>query len=195
MSGDGTWTGSATGQDGQVNEEFVFPWPADWIGTIDTQSTDWTWQAEQWSTPTVAAALAARYDEMYATLNAHVKELDGLQFSLEKDGSGRTVIKHAPAVAQQVPRVGAFNHAHYINIPLALHISDRDYYSIPEWNHEFARRITSASGASKVYIYPGTNHALRASEHAWFSPPGTLDGVPTALARDRHLFRGQGMPD
>jgi hypothetical protein len=189
LSGDGTWTGSAQGRNGELNPDFIFPWPADWIGTLDTRSDAWTWQAEQWSTPTVAAARRAKYTEMYAALNGYIRDMPAVGFTMGRDASGRSTVRHAPPVAAIMPTLGGYHHAGFIEAPLALHISDRDYYSLPTWNHDLAARINALGGRARVYIYPGNTHALRRSEHRWFSPEGTAPGAPVALARDKRLFR------
>ncbi len=189
MSGDGSWTGSARGRNGQLNRDFIFPWPADWIGTLDTRSDEWTWQAGQWSTPTVAAARQAKYEEMYAALNRYVGDMTDIGFTLSRDAAGSSTVVHAPTVAAIMPTLGGYHYAGYIEAPLALHISDRDYYSLPAWNHDLAARINQRGGTARVYIYPGNTHALKRSEHRWFSPEGTVPGAPTALARDTRLFQ------
>ena len=188
MSGDGSWTGTATGRDGSVNPDFVFGWPADWIGTIDPNSPEWTWQADTWSTPTVAAARQIKYREMYDALKHYSGDFPGADFSLSRDAAGRTVIQHDPRVAKLMPLVGGFHFHRYIRTPLALQISDRDYYSIPSWNHDLAERIKAGGGQARVYVYPGTTHSLGVSQHRWFSPEGTGSAVPAALARDLQLF-------
>ncbi|KAA1189133.1 alpha/beta hydrolase [Pseudohalioglobus sediminis] len=193
MSGDGTWTGSAIGRQGEVNPDFVFAWPADWISSLDRR--DWTWQTQQWSTPSVADARLAKYREMYAALNRYVADMDDLAFSLYQDDNGRTRIRHAPEVAAIMPTLGGYHHARFIDTPLALHTSDRDYYSLPRWNHDLAGRIGEHGGQARVYIYPGNTHSLGRSEHPWFSPAGTVAGAPVAIARDLALFGGAGFSD
>ncbi len=189
LSGDGTWTGSARGKNGKLNRDFIFPWPADWIGTLDTRSEEWTWQARQWSTPTVAAARKAKYEEMYAAINRYVNDMRDVGFSMERDANGRSTARHAPTVAAIMPTLGGFHYAGYMEAPLALHISDRDYYSLPAWNQDLAERIHQRGGEARVYIYPGNTHALKRSKHRWFSPEGTVPGAPIALARDTRLFQ------
>ena len=190
MSGDGEWTGSALGRNGQINPEYVFPWPADWIGTLDTNSPAWTWQAETWSLPTVSDALRGKLDEMYQTLKACVRDLDGAVYKLAKDSDGATLVQHDPRVAGLMPLIGGYDYEHYLVTPLSLHASDRDYYSLPAWNRALAQRISQAGGTARVYVYPGTNHSLQVSQHRWFSPPGTVYGVSRAIARDIALFPG-----
>jgi hypothetical protein len=194
MSGDGSWTGSAVGGDGTVNPDFVFPWPADWIGTLDTHSSEWSWQAETWATPTVADALQRKYSEMYATLNRYVDDVDNLKFTLFQDEHGSTRIGHSAPVAELIPKIGGFNYHKYVKTPLLLHISDRDYYSIPAWNTDLAARINADGGFAQVYTYAGNTHSLQASKHRWFSPAGTVDGAPMAVQRDTNLFLGNKLP-
>jgi hypothetical protein len=188
MSGDGSWTGSAVGRNGEVNPDFIFPWPSDWIGTLDTSSKAWSWQAKQWSVPTVREAREQKYREMYDTLNRYVRDLNELDFTVLTQADGSTTFQHADPVSAAMPRVGGFWQEQYLVTPLALNISDRDYYSIPAWNQDLAKRINRAGGKAWTFIYPGTNHSLRASKQTWFSPVGTEDGVAKALARDLQLF-------
>jgi hypothetical protein len=194
MSGDGNWTGSAIGKKGEINPDFVFPWPSDWIGTLDTSSSEWNWQAEKWSVPTVREARVQKYREMYDTLNRYVRDLEGLDFTVQTQADGVTAIHHAAPVEATMPNIGGFFKAKYLATPLALQISDRDYYSLPAWNKDLTARINKAGGQAWTFIYPGTNHSLKSSQHHWFSPAGTPDGVAKALARDIQLF-GAARPE
>lgn len=195
MSGDGTWTGTAIGRDGAVNPDFIYPWPSDWIGTVDTQSPQWTGQADTWSVPTVAEARRVKYDEMYTALNRYAADIEAAEFEISKDELGATVILHDARVAHVMPRIGGYHYAKWIRTPLALHISDRDYYSMPAWNNDLAARINGGGGSARVYLYPGTTHSLGVSKHPWFSPPGTESGVPVALRRDLELYSTGRLPD
>ena len=56
------------------------------------------------------------------------------------------------------------------------------------WNEDLARRIVAAGGQAWAFRYVDNNHALKASKNTWFSPPGTPDGLPLAVARDAVLF-------
>lgn len=44
LSGDGTWTVSAIGKNGEINYNFIYPYPTDWIGTPNNSKNIWTWQ-------------------------------------------------------------------------------------------------------------------------------------------------------
>jgi dienelactone hydrolase len=132
---------------------------------------------------------------MYDTLNRYVKDMTDLNFEIVPGKSGQGQIQHASAVANIMPTLGGYNYAQYIDLPLALHISDRDYYSFPEWNHDLASRVTKHGGKARVYIYPGNTHSLKVSEHTWFSPAGSTAGNPIAIDRDAHLFRELGFAD
>lgn len=188
MSGDGAWTGSATGSDGSINADFIFAWPSDWIATLDTSSPAWTWQAQTWSTPTVALALESKYTEMYNTLNQYVLNIDGARFRLDSDKNGRTIVHHDPVVEAGMYSIGGYLTPRFLSEPLALHFSDRDYYSVPEWNRDLARRILRIGGDARTHEYPGNNHSLKVSLHKWFSPAGTAEGASLALRRDFELF-------
>jgi dienelactone hydrolase len=189
MSGDGTWNSTATGADGRVNPNFVFGWPPDSIVTVDRNSPEWTWQNDTWSVPTVAEVLRLKYAEMYATLNRHVADLGGVSVRVETAEDGRARAVHDPVVAAAMDRIGGFGYPQYLLEPLALHASDRDFYSPPEWNQDLSRRIDAAGGRSTVHVYPGNTHSLGVSPHAWFSGPGTRAGFEQMLERDIALFR------
>jgi pimeloyl-ACP methyl ester carboxylesterase len=191
MSGDGSWTGSATGRDGSTNPNFVFPWPSDWINTLDTQSTEWTWQAQQWSTPTVAQALEDKYSEMYDTLNTCVDDIQTARPQTSIDSSGKISYIHPREIAVAMKKIGGYAATPWLKEPLFLHTSDRDYYSLPEWNRELVNSINEEGGSARHFVYRHNTHSLKASEYDWFSPPGTPDGLPTAVNRDIEFFRGK----
>jgi dienelactone hydrolase len=190
MSGDGSWTGTATGADGRVNPNFVFGWPPDWIGTVDTRSPEWTWQAETWSTQTVAQVLQDRTAEMYRAINAGVGDIDDAAFELATAADGRVSVRHDPRIVSAMRAIDAFNREELLREPLHLHHSDQDYYSIPRWNIGLAKRINSAGGHARDYLYPRNTHSLLASPHRWFSPRETVAGLPYMIRRDLMLFAG-----
>ena len=191
MSGDGTWTGSAVGKDGQINPNFIFAWPSDWIGTVDQASPEWTWQSQQWSESSVLNALKTKYSELYDTLNMRVNAIENAQYQLFLDEQGKVQLEQDAKIITSLRAIGGFNAEKYLSETLSLHISDRDYYSIPAWNLDLARRINNTGGKAHVFIYEGNTHGLKVSEHRWFSPAGTVAGKPYALERDLRLFRGE----
>ncbi len=186
VSGDGSWNGTAIGNNGRVNPFFVFGYPPDWIGTADL--AEWTWQDEQWHLPTVEAAVRVKLDEMYAALNAYVQDIDQAQYRIEvSDHHGLRVV-HDPRVSTALKHVGGYHHPQLLRQPLALHYSDRDFYSPPHWNEELCARVNRAGGRCITHEYPGNTHMLRVSEHSWFSPNHTRAGFDLALQRDIALF-------
>ena len=189
LAGDGTWNGTATGSDGAVNPNFVFGWPPDWILTPDPASPGWTWQEQRWPVPTVEAALRRKYTEMYAALNRNVADLGHASFVLTARPGSRVAVTHDPAVAAAMARIGGHGYPQYLREPLALHFSDRDFYSPPTWNEDLSRRINATGGRSVAYLYPGNTHSLGRSGQAWFSPPDTQPGFRLMLDRDIALFR------
>jgi dienelactone hydrolase len=191
FSGDGTWTGTARTKDGSVNPNFVFGWPPDWIGTVDPRSPEWTWQAAQWSLPTVADALRRKYAEMYQALNRNVADLGTAGFEVRVDANGKAYVVNDPRVAEAMQRIGGYAYPQYLQEPLALHFSDRDFYSTPAWNEDLNRRVNAAGGHSIAFVYPGNTHGLGKSEHAWFSGPDVQPGFQLMLERDIALFRGR----
>ena len=188
MSGDGQWTGSATGSDGTVNPNFIFGFPSDWIGTVDPDSADWTWQAETWSTPTVAAALQSKYSEMYEAVNTFVSDINNASFEIVTDETGKAVVQHDPRLAQAMQGIGGWNYEKYLSEALHFHHSDQDYYSPSRWNAKLSSRINAAGGHSVDYVYPRNNHSLLISQYDWFSDGEVIEGIGYMLERDLALF-------
>lgn len=194
MSGDGTWTGSATGQDGAVNANFIFGYPPDWIGTMDRQ--EWTWQNDTWSVETVHAAIEPEYAEMYETLKEQVADAPAnAKFNITTGDDGRFRVTHDPEIAKMMSSLGAFRQEAFITEPLLLHYTDRDVYSIPEWNEDLCERINGAGGACQAFLYPGNNHLMRISEHEWYSPSGSVESYPYIVRRDIAHFSGRNAAD
>jgi dienelactone hydrolase len=188
VSGDGSWTGTEKGSDNSINPNFIFPWPSDFIGTLDTASPNWTWQSEQWSQPNIESVLRSRYKIMYDRLVAQVVDLEALAISIDTNEKGKLIIKHPPELETKMLAIGGFDAAQFLTEPLLLHYSDRDYYSIPSWNQDLAKRINQQGGKAKTFIYNGNTHGLKRSQYSWFSPDGTADGFPQAIKRDILLF-------
>lgn len=188
LAGDGTWNGTARGSDDSVNERFVFGYPPDWIQTPHPGA--WTWQHDTWSAATTAEALTAKLEQMYGAINEYVADTRHATFRLDT-APGRPVrIEHDPAVADAMRRIGGFGAAEYLTEPLALHHSDRDFYSIPAWNADLCRRVNAAGGLCHDFTYPENTHSLRVSPYPWFSGGNAVAGFADALARDVALFRG-----
>jgi pimeloyl-ACP methyl ester carboxylesterase len=188
LSGDGSWNGTAIGADGSINPNFVFGYPPDWIGTIDLD--DWTWQKENWSNVTVADALAAKLEQMYSTVNTYVIDMPTVVFDLEAAPGVKTTVAHDAFLIEGMSQIGAFDQEQYLTEALALHHSDRDFYSLPEWNADLCRRADLAGGLCFDFTYPGNTHSLQISAHEWFSPPGSVAGFLFAIQRDIALFSG-----
>jgi dienelactone hydrolase len=188
MSGDGSWTGSAMGQNGSINPNFVFAWPPDWIGTLDTNSADWGWQTDNWNLNTVAESLEKKFSEMYNAVNEHVENIDDASFKMEQDNTGKATVRHDPRIIEAMHKISAFNYEQYLTEPLLFHHSDQDYYSIPEWNADLSARINNSGGNSHDFTYPGNTHSLLISKHEWFSKKGTKEGFATMVLRDLNLL-------
>ena len=132
---------------------------------------------------------------MYNAFNQYVANLGAADFEISRDDKGKTLVRHPASVAKVVPQLGGFYHPEYIATPLALHISDRDYYSLPAWNHDLAKRVNQAGGKAAVYVYPGNTHSLTVSKYDWFSPEDTEPGAPQATTRDIQLFSSASFGD
>ena len=184
VSGDGTWTGTEKGRDNSINPNFIFAWPSDYIGTLDTSSPDWTWQSKQWSEPNVESVVRSRYKIMYDRIEAQVMDLEALAISIDTDKDGKLTIKHPPEFEMKMLAIGGFDKVEFLTEPLVLHCSDRDYYSMPSWNQDLAKRINQQGGKAKTFIYNGNTHGLKRSQYSWFSSDDTADGFPQAIKRD-----------
>jgi len=192
MSGDGTWTGSAVGHDGSINPNFVFAWPPDWIGTVDTNSPEWTWQADYWKLETVAEALQLKFSQMYDAVNKNAEDIDDATFEVVILDDGKVEVIHDPRIVSAMYAIGAYNSEQYLTEPLLLHHSDQDYYSIPDWNADLSARINASGGNSQDFNYTGNTHSLLVSQHEWFNKEGVVEGFFTMIERDLDLLNKAG---
>ncbi|WP_156424962.1 alpha/beta hydrolase [Novosphingobium fuchskuhlense] len=188
LAGDGTWTGSARGRDGTVNPNFVFGWPSDSIETPDPR--EWTWQKGQYGEASVRDVVVAGYSEMYRSLSQNVSDLGDANFSILEGVKPKGYkINHDPRVASMIQDLGGFYAERFISARVALHFSDRDYYSLPRWNYDLCARIARRGGYCKPHEYIGGTHTLRLSSHGWFSPAGSHEPYAIIIKRDLALFR------
>jgi len=189
MSGDGTWTGTATGMDGSNNPNFVFGYPPDWIETVDR--TQWTWQIDNWSKPEVNEAVRFKFTQMYNVVNRHVSDVDNASFEMIVQEDNTFDVVHDPVIEDAMAKIGGFHATSYLSEPVVLQHSDRDFYTFPEWNTDLCTRINDSGGQCHDFEYTGNTHALRISTREWFSGPHAIAGFDTALTRDIALFRGE----
>ena len=186
LSGDGTWTGTDTGEDGSRNPNFVFGFPPDWVAS--PHPTDWTWQTETFSRANVKAALEAKAGDMYETLNQQITTFGDLSWQFKSDQAGRVSIDHDERLTAEMLKIGGFHVPAYLSEPLNLHYSDRDYYSLPVWNERLCEKTNAIGGQCQAFEYAGNTHSLGLSEHDWFSPPGAIAGYKTFIKRDLCSF-------
>jgi len=179
LSGDGSWTGTAIGRGGEVNANFIYAYPPDYIGNPNPEN--WTWQKEQWSEPSVREAVVKSTQKMYDDLSANVDDLSGIGFSVEDRDDGSFSIDHDPKIKRDFSNIGGFYQAEYLTENIDLHVPEKDYYSRIIWNKDLCQRISQSGGRCDVIIYPHNNHSLRASQHEWFSPAGSRDGYPIMI--------------
>ena len=189
LSGDGSWNGTPIGASGEINGDFVFGYPADWIGTPNVE--EWTWQKDTFSMPTVTDALKKKLDEMYGAINKYVAAIDDAEYDLRRDADGATRILHDRRVRDAMVGIDAFYMEEYLTEPLMLQHSDRDFYSLPEWNAELCFRVNKHGGTCNDFEYIGNTHSLRVSKKLWFSGEDDLPGFSKAIQRDIALFRGE----
>lgn len=187
LSGDGTWTGTASGRNGRVNPHFIFAWPSDSIENPDPAT--WTWQKQTYAKSTVREVVEAGYSEMYRHLNGQVDDLRDSRFSVTGDNSAKGyAVNHDPRVTSIMQRLGAFRSDRLITARLSLHFPDRDYYSLPAWNRALCDRIVRSGGKCTAYEYVGNTHLLRLSANSWFSPAGSREAYQQIIERDLLLF-------
>lgn len=188
LAGDGTWTGTATGESGATNPNFVFGYPADLIETPHVD--EWTWQRDTFSIPTVADALEKKLGEMYGAINQYVEDIDDAEYKLLRSPGSKVEIVHDDRVRTAMSKIDAFYMEEYLTEPLVLQHSDRDFYSFSEWNADLCVRVNRAGGTCHDFEYVGNTHSLRVSENRWFSSADSVPGFDTAIRRDIALFRG-----
>ena len=180
LAGDGTWTGTATGLNGEINPKFVYGYPPDWIETPNPD--EWTWQKDSWSEPDVKAAAVQSAETMYRDLEAHIDGLSGISFDVVEDDDGTFSLIHDPRVAEAFAKIGGFEQPGFLTENLTFHVPEKDHYSRVAWNQDLCDRIMNKGGKCNLIIYPHNNHSMRASSHEWFSPAGTPDGYPQMVA-------------
>lgn len=173
MAGDDIWRRSARGEDGSVNTDFLWPWPQDWTPGLMTDEHGWQPDPAAFSGETVASVQARAHNRVMETVR-------------ECTDSAKLA-----DVLAQINAASGTAHASAIKIPVSLHTSNQDFYSPPRWNRALAATLNEAGAQARVFIYPANTHALKTSNHSWFSPAGTVDGLPQALAHDAALFRSE----
>jgi dienelactone hydrolase len=184
MSGDGTWTKSAIGKKGEINPNFQFPYPPDWIGTVD--ASKWSWQKKTWSVSSVRQAFINKYDKMYEVLKSNNLTTSG--YTLTIDTSGKVRVEHPTFIKDAYLKMDAINYPQFLSEPLALHYSDRDYYSPPFWNKRLADSLTAVKSTVASFEYKGNTHSLTLSEHKWFSEDDSQAGIDRMIERDLDWF-------
>ena len=193
LSGDGSWNGTAVGINGEVNPNFVFGYPPDWIGTPHPE--EWTWQKDAWSTATVQQLMELRLQTMYGAINSHVTEISDAKYELRSEPDGSFTIVHDRRVSRALAGIDAFDMEEFLTERIALQHSDRDFYSFPEWNADLCKRINAAGGECHDFEYAENTHSLGVSEHSWFSSDKAVAGFPLAIQRDITLFNGDDPGD
>lgn len=188
LSGDGSWNGTAVGANGEVNHDFIFGYPPDWIDTPHPDA--WTWQKETWASTSVAEVLSSRAEQMYTVINSQVRDINGANFELGVDATGRTTITHDSRITNAMSRIDAFDMDEYMTVPINLQHSDRDFYSFPDWNADLCARINSADGICHDFMYRENTHSLGVSDRRWFSSTDAIAGFSKAIQRDIALFNG-----
>ena len=189
LSGDGTWNGTAVGQNGEVNPNFVFGYPRDWIETPNPG--EWTWQKETWDVQSVKDAVITKLDEMYTTLNTSVDDMHGVQYKIKDSENGSFDIIHDNKLIGTMMKVGGFRVPQYLSEPLILHFPDRDFSSFPAWNIDLCMRIRNSGGQCATFEYPENTHGMRLGKHDWHTSKQAAEGYAPMVARDIEFFEGR----
>lgn len=187
LSGDGSWNGTAIGEKGEVNPNFVFGYPRDWIETPDPSK--WTWQKETWDDTSVKGAVKTKLDRMYETMHASVDDMDETGYKIVGNEDGSFDVIHDPELVNIMMKVGGFRFPEYLSEPLILHYPDRDFSSFPGWNTDLCRRIRAADGQCTTFEYRENTHGMRLGKHAWHTSTQAVEGYPVMVARDVEFFK------
>jgi alpha-beta hydrolase superfamily lysophospholipase len=123
---------------------------------------------------TIADGLLRNQTEMYNTVRNYVA-----------DRANADPTAHPVDAA--MARIDSTRYPMFINAPLAMHYSDRDYYSSPKWNEAVVRDVNSAGGMATQYVYPGNSHSFTL-DPGW-SPAGSVRGREIAIERTQQMFR------
>ena len=131
------------------------------------------WWSPAWSPETIEEGVAYRKAQMYDTVRAYVAN----QAHADPESN---------SLAEVMATLDAAKHTQYINMPLDLHYSDMDHYSIPEWNEMVVRKVRSMGASANAYMYAGNTHEF--GTYDGWSPPGSVPGRETAIGRTIDLF-------
>ena len=183
------WNGTPEGSNGSINPNFVFPWPPDWIGSINPD--DWDWQKDYWGN-SMEQVLEKKYNQMYDAYNNYVADISNKEYMLNVENDGRVIVDNDPMIIEATNAMSAFNYPGYlIDEEIILHISDQDFYSLVDWNTDLSERINNNGGSCTVFVYPENNHSLKKSAYEWFDPDDSaVAGRSYAVQRDILHFSG-----
>ena len=81
------------------------------------------------------------------------------------------------------------NYPQYLQEPLVLHHSDRDYYSPSKWNQALVEAVINSGGSAINFEYPGNTHSLTISQHKWFSEDYDQAGLEQMITHDINWFK------
>lgn len=188
LAGDGEWNGTAIGKNGEINPNFVFGYPRDWIET--PHPSEWTWQKDTWDVGSVKDAVITKFDQMYETLDTRVGDMGEVAYNVQESEDGSFAIIHDASVAEWMQKIGGFRFPEYLSEPLILHYPDRDFSSFPEWNTGLCRRILEAGGQCSTFEYVENTHGMRLGKHVWHTSESAVEGYAPMVARDVEFFKG-----
>ncbi|WP_420641539.1 alpha/beta hydrolase family protein [Candidatus Leptofilum sp.] len=132
-----------------------------------------TWQTDDyWGT--IEAGLAQKKRQLYDTVKRYVRD----QADADSDTN---------SLVEVMASLDAAKHLQYVDVPLDLHYSDRDHFSVPAWNASIIRLLRAVGGSGNAYLYRGNSHDLRVVP-GW-SPAGAVSGRATAVSRTIARFQ------
>ena len=138
-----------------------------------------SWWDPAWYWGTIQDGLDWRQGQMYDTVKMYVADQAGADPATN-------------SLVEVMATVDAAKHLQYINMPVDLHYSDMDHYSIPEWNETVIRKIRITNGTGNAYMYEGNSHEFDVI--GGWSPPGSVAGRQTAIDRTIDLFDNTTLP-
>lgn len=132
-----------------------------------------SWWDDSWYWGSIEDGIAYKKQQMYDTVRKYVAD------QANADPERNTLLSI-------MAHLDAYKTPQYITVPLDLHFSDMDHYSIPGWNADLVRAIRSTGGKANAYLYKGNSHELKTV--AGWSPEGSVPGRETAIDRTIALF-------
>ncbi len=132
-----------------------------------------SWWSDSWYWGTIEDGIAFKKGQMYDTVKTYVAN----QANANAD---------TDSLVDDMAAIDATKHLHYLNMPVDLHYSDMDHYSIPRWNEAVISGMEAEGGLATGHLYRGNSHEFQVID-GW-SPEGSVAGRETAIHATIELF-------